>query len=81
MVKKIDKALARFTQKERDWVRVAIEQLVGGNVKGLDIKKLKGVSGIYRARKGRIRILFEKKDVRIKIISVERRDDDTYKNL
>ena len=82
MVRKIDKILAKLSLKEREWVFAIVTQVHEGDTKHLDIKKLKGVNGIYRLRKGDIRVVFKKQaDGTFNVIAIDRRGDDTYKNL
>lgn len=81
MVDKIEKALNKFTQKEKKEVKDILIKFQKGDVKNLDIKKLKGHNNIFRVRKGKIRIIFRKKGDAIFVLSVERRTDKTYKDL
>jgi len=81
MVDKIEKALKEFTEKEKGEVKNILIKIQKGNVKSLDIKKLKGHNNIFRARKGKIRIIFRKKGEAIFVLSIERRTDKTYKDL
>ena len=79
-VDKIQKALQKFTPKERTWVRSVVEKLDSGKIKGLDIKKLKGRDDIFRVRKGDIRIMY-RFDAQRKmfVLAIEHRREDTYK--
>ncbi len=78
---KIKKALGRFKEKERKIVKNILEKIEKGIFDNLDIKKLKGYSDIFRLRKGDIRIIFRKTDRGIFIISIERRQEKTYKKF
>ena len=60
MVDKIEKALSKLTEKERKVVKNVLLKVQEGSIDSLDIKKLKGRSDIFRARKGKIRIIFRK---------------------
>ena len=78
---KIDKNLARLSEKEREWARQILKQISSQNFQGLDIKKLKGKNDVFRVRKGDIRIIYRvflKKEVFV--LSIERRSEKTYKN-
>jgi mRNA-degrading endonuclease RelE of RelBE toxin-antitoxin system len=75
---KIDKFLARISGADRQKIILAIECIIGGDIKNLDIKKLKGVSNRYRVRVGIYRIQFEMEGKNIFIVSVNKRDDTTY---
>jgi len=81
MVDKIEKALKKFTEKERREVKNILIKFQKGDVKSLDIKKLKGHNNIFRVRKGKIRIIFRKDKESIFVLSIERRADKTYKDL
>ena len=76
---KLEKALKRLTEKEREWAREILELLCPKNVRGLDIKKLKGRDDIFRVRKGNLQILYRVKDGKIFILAIERRSEKTYK--
>jgi mRNA-degrading endonuclease RelE of RelBE toxin-antitoxin system len=80
VVDRIEKALRRLSDKERKAIRVILQSIKTGNVTGLDIKRLKGNTLIYRVRKGKIRIMYalqEKGGVRI--LAIERRSETTYR--
>jgi len=49
------------------------------DLKDLDIKKLKKKNNIFRARKGKIRIIYYKKNDRTNILTIERRSETTYR--
>ena len=77
---KIQKALQKFTQKERALIQSLLEKLDSGNTKGLDIKKLKGRNDIFRVRKGNMRIIYRLDGKgKISVLAIERRREDTYK--
>ncbi|PIX62256.1 hypothetical protein CO057_00460 [Candidatus Uhrbacteria bacterium CG_4_9_14_0_2_um_filter_41_50] len=79
MVNKIDKALSKFSNKEKAEFKKILQKVKAGDFLALDIKKLKNRQDIYRIRKGSMRIIFQKTDHGIKILSFERRLDNTYK--
>ena len=81
MVDKIEKALKKLTEKERKMIKSVLMRIQNEKAKDLDVKKLKGRDDIFRARKGRIRVVFQKINKNISILSVERRSDKTYKDL
>ena len=76
---KIRKVLKLLNSKEKLIIKNILTQIISGSFKDLDIKKLKDYENIFRVRKGKIRIIFIKKDKQIKILSIERRSDKTYK--
>jgi len=75
---KIDKFFARIPQVDRQKIILAIECIMGGDLKKLDVKKLKGVLNRYRVRIGIYRIQFEMEGKNISIVGVSKRDDTTY---
>lgn len=77
---RIEKALRKLSYKERKKLKDILAQINNGDFRKLNLKKLKGKTDIYRARKGDIRIIFHKiKSNSIKILTVERRSSKTYK--
>ena len=78
---KIDKALKLLNQKERKVIKEILAQLEAGSFENLDIQKLKERSDIFRVRKGKLRIIYRLNNKQFNILSIERRSDNTYKNL
>ncbi len=76
---KILKALQKFSEKERKIISKILEALRNKKTEGFDIKKLKNRDDIFRIRKGKIRILYQKKDDKIILIMIDRRNESTYK--
>lgn len=77
---KITKALQKLSPQEHEKIKGILKKLKSGNIKNLDIKKLKDRNDIYRVRLGNIRIIY-RKDIsnRIHILAVARRNKKTYK--
>ena len=75
---KIAKALARLSAPERLKIKNILEKINSGNFTGLDLKKLKGRDDVYRARIGKIRIIYRLAKDQIFILAIERRNDNTY---
>jgi mRNA-degrading endonuclease RelE of RelBE toxin-antitoxin system len=76
---KISKALKKLTDKERSIIKKILQKIQTNDFSNLDIKKLKAKSTIFRVRSGKIRIIFENSKNSIKILTIERRSDNTYK--
>ena len=77
---KIAKALNRLTSEERLIVKTILLKIKDRKFYGLDIKKLKGRSDIFRIRKGKIRIIYRlDKTGQAYILTIERKSDKTYK--
>jgi len=75
---RIDKFLSKLHPRDRFVILAAIKQIGNGDLSGLNIKKLKGQEGRFRARVGRHRIIFENKNGEISFLKVSKRDDTTY---
>lgn len=78
---RIDKALNKLSSKERDSVKIIMRLIQEGQFSGLNLVKLKGNDYIYRVRKGKIRIIFSNFENNIKILVIERRNDNTYNDF
>ena len=78
---KIDKFLRRLSAKEFLIAEEVVAQILVGNIKGLDVKKLKGQEFFYRARKGTLRVIFWRKGDSVRIVAIERRNEKTYRGL
>lgn len=78
---KIDKVLQKLTSQERQELKDILSRINSGNIQGLDLKKLRSKQDIFRVRKGKIRIIFYNKDNAIKVLSLERRSDKTYRKI
>ena len=77
---RIEKALKKLTAKERRQIRGILEKIKKGTFNGLDIKRLKGGIGVYRVRKGDLRIIYRiEKGGKISVLAIERRSERTYK--
>jgi len=76
---KIAKALKKLAAGEKEIVKAILVKINYHDFNGLDIKKLKGRQDIYRVRKGKIRIIYRlNDDNKIIILTLERRNDNTY---
>jgi mRNA-degrading endonuclease RelE of RelBE toxin-antitoxin system len=77
---KILKSLVRFSTKERLKIQEDIKLITERNIKNLDTKKLKGFDNLYRARRGKVRIIFYMDERKVEIIKIDKRNDNTYKS-
>ncbi|MDR3558114.1 MAG: hypothetical protein P4L61_01135 [Candidatus Pacebacteria bacterium] len=75
---KLEKFLLKLVPKERAIVLDIIERIAKLDLDGLDIKKLTDMNGIYRVRKGNIRIKFCIVGKSANILEIGRRNDTTY---
>lgn len=81
MVDKIQKFLNKLPEKDKALIKQLLKEIQNKSIVGLDFKKLKGREDIYRVRKDKIRIIYRLLDDEILVLSVERRNDMTYRNL
>lgn len=75
---KIKKAIKKFSKSERVIIKEIMSAIERGNISNLDVKKLKGYDNLFRARKGKLRIIFQMLDNENILIAVSRRNDRTY---
>lgn len=79
---RISKFLNKLSQKERSAVKDVLEKIKNGEIENIDIKKLKGADSCFRARKGGIRIIYRiDESSKVVLLSIERKNDNTYKFL
>ena len=79
---KIEKALSKFSAKEKEIVKDILDKLEKDIFLGFNTQKLKGHKDIFRIRRGNIRIIYRRTEVKkIFILAVERRSEKTYKNF
>ncbi|MDO8581376.1 MAG: type II toxin-antitoxin system RelE/ParE family toxin [bacterium] len=79
---RIAKALKKLSPKEREALKVILENIIAKNLTGLDIKKLKGHEHIYRVRKGDLRIIYRvTPNDETTVLAIERRSDTTYREF
>lgn len=78
---RIDKFLARLDAERRQKVLAVSERIKKGDFEGLDVRKLKGPSVVYRVRVGRVRIVFSMDASGIRIFSIDNRNENTYRNI
>ena len=78
---KLQKSLHKLDRKRRDLFEVIFEKLKRGDTEGLAVKKLQGYLYTYRIRKERLRIIYTNIEGVIEIVSVDLRDEKTYKKF
>lgn len=79
MVDRITKYTDRLPADERRSVEDAMARIKRGDLAGLDVQKLKGHRDIYRARKGKTRLLFQERNGQYILLDVGRRSEKTYR--
>lgn len=78
---KVEKFLRKLTKKELVQIEPIIADIVSGAYAHHEVKKLKGYANIYRIRVGNIRIIFIEQGSKRKILTIGRRDDQTYRDF
>lgn len=78
---RIKKFYKTVSLKEKMIVDETVDRVLEGNFTGLNIKKLVGLKFFYRVRKSRFRIIFYHKGSDIRLVDIDRRDDNTYKQF
>lgn len=78
---KTDKFIKKLTKSQRLQLDNSLRKLYEDQLSALDIKKLTGSKDIFRLRVGRIRVIYSKRNDKIKIILITNRDDKTYKDF
>ncbi len=78
MVNKLTKFLHKQDRKGRELILELIECILNNQLEGSDINKIKDSKDLYRLKKGRIRIIFQKTAEKIIIKKATLRDDNTY---
>lgn len=82
MTDKIPKLLSKLSKRDLRRISKTVEQIHVLQLEGLDIKALKGQSGVYRVRVGNFRIIFAINQAKqTSILSIGRRNEGTYKDL
>jgi len=77
---KISKVLRKLSVCERNVVKTLLNKIKNSSLDGTDIKKLKGHENIFRASKGKIRIIYKIDDEgEIQILTIARRSENSYK--
>ena len=75
---KNEKLLRKLSKEDRDRIMIAVASIASNTVTFLDIKKLEGISNVYRVRIGNFRIKFVKHTTYNEITEISRRSDNTY---
>jgi len=75
---KIAKAINKLSIKERKAVKEILNRIKDGDFDNCDLKKLKNHGNVFRIRKGGVRIIYQLVDGQVKLLTIERRSDNTY---
>ncbi len=76
---KIDKLLAKLSDKERRKIKETLTKILAGKTSDFDVKKLKNRTDIFRVRIGNLRVIYKEEKEQISILAVSRRNENTYK--
>ena len=78
-MEKIKKAIAKLPKEYKtkfDWLML---KLWARDFSGLNMIKLKGQNNLFRVRKGRLRVIFRFSHGGLEVISIDLRNEKTYK--
>lgn len=75
---KIDKFIRKLSKPQRVQIMFIIERIRGGDISGLDVKKLQGRENEFRVRKGEIRLIFKRIDNGFYVTDIQWRGSKTY---
>ncbi len=76
---RVNKFLAHTSKEDCARIDVVWQKIIAGDIKGLDVKKLKGFDDVFRVRVGRFRLIFIKKRGEAPVlVRIAHRDDTTY---
>lgn len=78
---RLDKALQHFSSKERKMALVLLRRVRSEDLEGLNVKKLRGYSDLFRVRAGAIRVIYQRSEKGIHILSLSRRNEGTYRDF
>lgn len=76
---RVSKSLRKLDPKTRAEIETVISQIIRREFSGLDIKKLKGASRVFRVRVGPIRIVYVDDGITVTVLAIERRSEKTYR--
>jgi len=77
-MERLEKNLNSLSENQKIKIKEILLKIKSGNLNNLDVKKLKGREDVFRVRKGKIRVIFYYKKDEIYILSIEKRNDNTY---
>jgi len=78
---KVKKFLRKLNDRDRNAVAVIMGRLMTGNFAGLDVVKLAGHSDLFRARVGKIRLIFRYRNKYFSLLGVNFRSEKTYRDF
>ncbi len=81
MVDKIQKYLIKLSGPERINLLSVLEQIQSGQYQHLHPKKLTGHQTLFRVRVGKNRVIFDDDGSMVRLVSVSRRNEKTYKKF
>ena len=77
-MERLEKNLNSLSENQKIKIKEILLKIKSGNLNNLDLKKLKEREDVFRVRKGKIRVIFYYKKDEIYILSIEKRNDNTY---
>ena len=82
MTDKVTKLLSKLSQRDLKRIIDTVEKISKLDLEGLDVKTLKGQTGVFRVRVGSFRIIFVINQLKKpEILLISRRNEKTYKDV
>lgn len=78
---KIQKAIAKLPKEYKEIFDAVSRRLLFRDFFGLNITKLKGHKGVFRFRRGRLRIIFRYIAGNLELLEVGLRNESTYRDF
>ncbi len=78
-MQKIEKFLSKLSPLQRQIAQDLVNKIIKQDLRGLDIKRLKGQHNIFRARKGNLRIIYCLEKGMATLILIGNRSEKIYK--
>ena len=74
-----EKFIKKLDKKDRERIEYVISRILKGDIRGLDVKRLRGHFGIFRVRVGSFRVIYHlHKELGFIVVKVTRKNDTTY---
>lgn len=82
MADKIAKLLRKLPPKQLRLLLPVVKQITSNDLEGLDVKSLKGRTGLHGVRVGNYRIIFSVQSGSVpELITIAKRDEKTYRDM
>lgn len=78
---RVKKFLKKISPLERKNLDEILQRIEIGQLKGLDVKRMKGYKNVFRIRMNDIRVVFSQEDGSFRVLFVGRRGNFRYKQF